>query len=66
MLSAAAPRTLAAYDAVTDSFLLYDTAPFKVDAAWIPARELFDAMSTLDADAKDAGFDGRRGYLIVQ
>jgi hypothetical protein len=56
---------LAAYDAVSDSFLLYDTATFKLDCSWIPARELFSAMSTVDADAEKAGMDGRRGYLLV-
>jgi hypothetical protein len=49
---------LAAYDKKTDSFLLYDTAPFKVDAAWLPARELLIAPEVFPAQ------EPRRAVLL--
>ncbi len=51
---------LAAYHQESDSFLLFDTAAFKVEPAWIPARKLYEAMATFDADAGKS-----RGYLTV-
>jgi hypothetical protein len=52
---------LAAYDGKTDRFLILDVARFKYPPVWVAARELFEAMSTIDADN-----GGRsRGYILV-
>lgn len=49
---------IAAYDKVSDSFLVMDTNSVKYPWAWIPSKELLNAMNTSDTN-------GNRGYLIV-
>jgi hypothetical protein len=51
---------LAAYDAKSDRFLVLDTARYKYPPFWVKAQDLWDAMNTLDADAK-----AKRGFLII-
>jgi hypothetical protein len=52
---------LAAYEAVTDRFLVLDVSRYKYPPVWVGAAELFAAMNTVDASN-----DGlRRGYVLV-
>jgi hypothetical protein len=51
---------LAAYDAKSDHFLVLDTARYKYPPVWVKAQDLWDAMNTVDADAK-----AKRGFLII-
>jgi len=52
---------LAAYHAETDQFLVMDVARYKYPPFWVPAADLFGAMSTLDKTAQ-----ANRGYLVVE
>lgn len=51
---------LGAYNAVTDRFLVLDTARYKYPPFWVAPDDLWAAMSTQDASAK-----AQRGFLIV-
>jgi len=51
---------LAAYDVKSDRFLVLDTARYKYPPYWVKAQDLWEAMNTVDADAK-----ARRGFLII-
>ncbi len=51
---------VAAYNSQEDRFLIYDTAPYKVDPVWVPAKSLYQAMATFDSDLQ-----AQRGYLKV-
>jgi len=51
---------LAAYDSKSDRFLVLDTARYKYPPFWVTARDLLDAMNTIDTDAKAA-----RGFLVI-
>ncbi len=51
---------LAAYDAKSDRFLVLDTARYKYPPFWVKAQDLWDAMNTVDANAK-----AKRGFLII-
>jgi hypothetical protein len=51
---------LAAYDSKSDRFLVLDTARYKYPPFWVKAQDLWDAMNTIDADAK-----AKRGFLII-
>ena len=51
---------LAAYDAKSDRFLVLDTARYKYPPWWVKTGDLWDAMNTVDADAK-----AKRGFLII-
>lgn len=48
---------IAAYDEVSDRFLMLDVARYKYPPLWIPAAALFDAMNTVDfASGKSRGW----------
>ena len=52
---------IAAYDRVTDSVLIADTARFKYGAHWVPMSLLWEAMKPVDPDS------GRsRGFVLLQ
>jgi hypothetical protein len=51
---------LAAHHAASDRFLVLDVADYKYEPVWVPAEDLWRAMSTVD------GVCGRsRGYLTI-
>ena len=52
---------LAAYDAVTDRFLILDVARYKLPPVWAPAADVWAAMNTEDSDAK-----AKRGFLVIR
>lgn len=49
-----------AYDEKTDSFLIMDVARYKFPPVWVRAKDLYDAMDTLDSEVPKT-----RGYLLV-
>ena len=51
---------LAAYDEVTDRFLILDVARYRLPPVWAPAADLWAAMNTEDTDAK-----ANRGFLVI-
>ena len=53
--------SLAAYDQVTDQFLIMDVAKFKYPPVWLKTNLLFKAMMTRDPDS---GL--YRGYVVVE
>jgi len=52
---------LAAYHATSDRFLILDVAPYRYPPVWVPALELWSAMSTLDATSGKT-----RGFVMVR
>jgi hypothetical protein len=52
---------LAAYDADTDRFLILDVSRYKYPPVWVPAGELFAAMSTTDSDNQNQ----TRGFVLI-
>ena len=51
---------VAAYDEVSDSVLILDTARFKYGSHWVKVPHLYEALQPVDADA------GRsRGYIVL-
>jgi len=52
---------LAAYDALSDRFLLLDVARYKYPPVWVSTQDLWTAINTLDNDAH-----AYRGFLLVQ
>lgn len=52
---------LAAYDAVTDRFLVLDVARYRLSPGWAPAADVWAAMNTEDSDAK-----ANRGFLVIR
>ena len=50
---------LGAYDAASDSFLMLDVNPARVDWMWVPAAALIKAMRTFDTVEN-------RGYVLVE
>jgi hypothetical protein len=52
---------LAAYDTVSDRFLILDVARYKYPPVWVRSADLYAAMNTVDA-----ANDGKtRGYVLV-
>jgi len=51
---------LAAYDAVSDRFLVLDVARYRLPPVWATAADLWAAMNTEDSDAS-----ANRGFLVV-
>ncbi|MEI6987523.1 MAG: phytochelatin synthase family protein [Rhodospirillaceae bacterium] len=51
---------LAAYDAVSDRFLILDVARYRLPPVWAGAAELWAAMNTEDTDAK-----ANRGFIVI-
>jgi hypothetical protein len=51
---------LGAYNSKADRFLLMDVARYKYPPAWVTAEDLWNAMNTVDTDAKM-----KRGFVIV-
>ena len=51
---------IAAYDSVSDSVLILDTARFKYGSHWVSVSKLFEALNPID---KDTGRS--RGYLLL-
>jgi len=51
---------LAAYDKKHDRFLLLDVARYKYPAYWVTTKDLWNAINTIDGDAKAA-----RGILVL-
>ena len=49
---------LAAYDEISDSILILDVAGYLNPWHWVPVRDLYAAMNTLDGDEY-------RGYLVI-
>jgi len=52
---------LAAYDAVSDRFLILDIARYRLPPVWATATDLWAAMNTEDGDAK-----ANRGFLVIR
>jgi Phytochelatin synthase len=52
---------VAAYDAVTDRFLILDVTRGKYPPAWVPATRLFSAMNAVDSDS---GLS--RGFVVIK
>ena len=52
---------VAAYDAVTDRFLILDVTRGKYPPAWVPASRLFTAMQAVDSDS---GLS--RGFVVIK
>jgi hypothetical protein len=52
---------VAAYDAVTDRFLILDVTRGKYPPAWVPASRLFSAMQAVDSDS---GLS--RGFAVIK
>lgn len=52
---------LAAYDAVSDRFLLLDVSRYKYPAAWVRAADLYAAMNTTDTTSGES-----RGWVVVR
>lgn len=52
---------LAAYDADTDRFLVFDVARYKYAPFWVTASDLFAAMNTTDSDNGDR----TRGFVVI-
>ncbi len=52
---------LAAYDAVSDRFLILDVARYKLPPVWAPAADVWASMATEDSDAK-----ANRGFLVIR
>ena len=52
---------LAAYDAVSDRFLILDVARYRLPPVWAPAADLWASMATEDTDAK-----ANRGFLVIR
>lgn len=52
---------LGAYHRESDRFLILDVARYRYPPVWVKADDLFDAMTTQDADAHEK----TRGYLLV-
>ena len=52
---------IAAYDEQSDRFLMLDVARYKYPPAWIAAKDLFDAMNTVDVAS-----GASRGWLEVK
>jgi hypothetical protein len=50
---------LGAYDAASDSFLMLDVNPARVDWMWVPAAALIKSMRTFDAVEN-------RGYVLIE
>jgi hypothetical protein len=53
---------LAAYDAMTDRFLILDVSRYKYPPVWVATSELFDAMNTTDA----ANQNKTRGFVLIR
>jgi len=51
---------IAAYNALSDSVLILDTAKYKHTATWIGLPQLFESMQTIDADSNDS-----RGWILI-
>jgi hypothetical protein len=51
---------LAAYNQKSDRFLMLDVARYKYPPMWVKAEDLWDAMNTVDTDAK-----AKRGFVII-
>jgi hypothetical protein len=51
---------IAAYDAMSDRFLILDVARYKYPPIWVKASDLWNAINTLDTDSQKM-----RGVLIV-
>lgn len=47
---------IAAYDSISDSFLVLDVARFKYPPQWIHAPDFFNAMQTTNKSGKSRGF----------
>lgn len=52
---------LAAYDKLTDRFLIMDVARYKYPPVWVTAKDLFTAMSTTDSDNQNR----TRGFVLI-
>ncbi len=52
---------LAAYDAVSDRFLVLDVARYKLPPVWASAADVWASMATEDSDAK-----ANRGFLVIR
>jgi hypothetical protein len=52
---------LAAYERVTDRFLVLDVSRYKYPPVWVRSDDLFAAMNTTDADNQNR----TRGYVLV-
>jgi Phytochelatin synthase len=52
---------VAAYDAVTDRFLILDVTRGKYPPVWVPASRLFSAMQAVDSDS---GLS--RGFVVIK
>lgn len=52
---------LAAYDKLSDRFLILDVARYRYPPIWVKAHDLWAAMNSSDQDAKEI-----RGFLIVE
>ncbi len=52
---------VAAYDAVTDRFLILDVTRGKYPPVWVPASRLFTAMQAVDSDS---GLS--RGFVLIK
>jgi hypothetical protein len=53
---------LAAYDAITDRFLILDVSRYKYPPVWVATSELFDAMNTTDS----ANQNKTRGFVLIR
>lgn len=51
---------LAAYDALSDRFLIMDVSRYKYPPAWVKSKDLWTAINTIDSDSHKT-----RGYLLV-
>jgi len=52
---------LAAYDKLTDRFLILDVARYKYPPVWVTAADLFTAMKTTDSDNQNR----TRGFVLI-
>jgi glutathione gamma-glutamylcysteinyltransferase len=52
---------VAAYHAGTDRVLLMDVARYKYKPAWVPVKQMFQAMTGIDSTSKLS-----RGWMLVQ
>lgn len=54
---------IAAYNSTLDMFLIYETAPFRVDPVWVSAKDLHHAMAKYDDEIRSNRLP--RGYLVI-
>jgi hypothetical protein len=52
---------VAAYDALTDRFLILDVSRYAYPPVWVPASRLWNAMKTVDSDSGMS-----RGFVVIR